>query len=179
MASTNKRSVSNNSVNGIEPGLRAPSLFKALASKVGSFFSPPKEAKPLTFTEITPYGFVSRNYLKFLGGNLSGADIKAMDDGSRVIRFAHGGAIIETSQGHMTEVDAQGRVVTLRYPSERAFVTSDPETAARLGFRTTKNAANKTVICCPGGVSVIQDETTSTIVMPNGLTAVVAIYPRP
>ncbi|MBX9689707.1 MAG: hypothetical protein K2X27_23565 [Candidatus Obscuribacterales bacterium] len=148
------------------------SVLNANLANSGLFFKVPAKTKPQSesFVEILPYGFVSRNYMKYVSGNLESCSISELPGKNRAIIFEDSTIIIETSFGQLIELDKRRRVVLVRVSR------SEAEGARRsLGkqeltecFKNTVDRNGNPVVVMPGNIIIRDENTKITIVLPDG-----------
>lgn len=124
------------------------------------------------WVEISPYGFISKNYFSYVAGMLgkSGCTHSVLSDGTSVISFPDGSFIIQGSAGHIVELDKRRRVVLVRVRKSEAE-------GARLALRRDdlnecyKVAIKKdgsSVMVMPGNIQIAEDASKITVTLPNG-----------
>lgn len=142
----------------------------SFARGIKSLFSQP-EAHPLqSWIEISPYGFVSRNYINYIAGKLDNCSVTKLPDGSMVVNFSDGTMIVQSVSGHVVELDRLRRVVLVR-------VTRSEATGARLTlgrdelspcFQATTTEDGQSVMVMPGNIVIVERQDQVSITLPNG-----------
>ena len=135
-----------------------------------------------TWVEISPYGFVSSNYFRFMAGNLSGCRFCVLEDGSRVINFEDGTTMFESASGHLIELDRRRRVVLVR-------VTRAEAEGAKLSFgksacrndlsdcyKVTSDESGNPLIVMPGNIVIRECNNRVEIRLPNGNEVSAALH---
>lgn len=131
----------------------------------------PEQSEKQSWTEIRPYGFISRDYVNYAGGLVCNYSVSALPDGSKVISFASGTIIIETASGHLVELDKRRRVVMVKVTRAEA-----EDARTRLGvckelsscYKVASSQCGKPMLILPGNIVIFDDEQKVTIHLPNG-----------
>lgn len=145
------------------------SLVEAFAKGCKSLFSSPNNERQ-SWVEISPYGFVSHNYMRFVAGRLDGCSISELPDGSNVVNFKDGSFIVQSITGHVVEIDRLRRVILVKVMRSEAegakLALGRPDFEKCYEVKASKTGALVSVM--PGNIIIGEDETQVSVTLPNG-----------
>lgn len=126
--------------------------------------------EPTAWVEISPYGFVSRNYFLYSANRLEGCAFSVLEDGTRIVRFRDDSMIIESPSGHLVELDKRRRVVLVKVTKAEAEGAQASLGRQELSecYKVTANSRGQSVMVMPGNVVIRQDDENVSVTMPNG-----------
>lgn len=149
-------------------------LVDALARGVKSIVGPAPEYKKSgteTWVEISPYGFLSANYMRYVAGNFSGCSFLNIALGNRVIKFKDGSMMVETPTGHLVELDKRRRVILVRVSKSEAEGAKFSLKSHELNdcFKSTVDKNGKPIVVMPGNIIISEDDERIAVTLPDGV----------
>lgn len=167
----NVTALNNLPVSPLTSSTRQINVFDKLVKNIQSLFKAPQVKTPRQYVEISPYGFISTNYIEYMAQKMLQYRSAPKLETLSLTKFNNGGLIIEGTEGHLIELDKNCRIVLVRVlkrDAECAKVLTGASDYEKL-YNIVENDHGEQSMYLPAGIKVVRQNSTIKISMPDGV----------